>query len=173
MRDIRDLKVTHHFSPIFSDFFFKLFSTDLPFSGEGVRGDVREAGARHRHPAPYGDQGVAITSKGPHSPKGGGWVWQAQIAQPLAGPSSAGGRPRVVGDALLGILEVCLNQFGPQAERKCALIDRNRDLYLCSVTNKAQMYKLATMVRALRVRKVFLNQQAKKKSHTSKDFFAM
>lgn len=68
---------------------------------------------------------------------------------------------------------MCLNQFGPQAERKCALIDRNRDLYLCSVTNKAQMYKLATMVRALRVRKVFLNQQAKKKSHTSKDFFAM
>lgn len=48
------------------------------------------------------------------------------------------------------IMEVCLNQFGPQAERKCALIDRNRDLYLCSVSNKAQMYKLATMVASVK-----------------------
>ena len=47
------------------------------------------------------------------------------------------------------IMEICLNQFGPQLERKCALIDRNRDLYLCSVAGKSQMYKLATMVRAL------------------------
>jgi intraflagellar transport protein 80 len=48
------------------------------------------------------------------------------------------------------IMEICLNQFGPQLERKCALIDRNRDLYLCSVAGKSQMYKLATMVAAVK-----------------------
>lgn len=50
----------------------------------------------------------------------------------------------------LEIVEICLNQFGPQTERKCALIDRNRDLYLCSVANKPQMYKLATMVASVK-----------------------
>lgn len=48
------------------------------------------------------------------------------------------------------IFEISLNQFGPSVERKCALIDRNRDLYLCSVSNKAQMYKLATMVASVK-----------------------
>mmetsp|Transcript_35722 Transcript_35722/g.63833 ORF Transcript_35722/g.63833 Transcript_35722/m.63833 type:complete len:770 (-) Transcript_35722:267-2576(-) len=48
------------------------------------------------------------------------------------------------------IMEICLNQFGPQSERKAAIIDRNRDLYLCSVSQKSQMYKLATMVASVK-----------------------
>eukprot|EP01012_Entosiphon_sulcatum_P005298 TRINITY_DN1232_c0_g1_i1.p2 TRINITY_DN1232_c0_g1~~TRINITY_DN1232_c0_g1_i1.p2 ORF type:complete len:816 (-),score=154.57 TRINITY_DN1232_c0_g1_i1:3038-5239(-) len=48
------------------------------------------------------------------------------------------------------IVEVALNQFGPQAERKVAFIDRNRDLYIGSAAQKSPLHKLATMVASVK-----------------------
>eukprot|EP00994_Dinema_validum_P002678 NODE_159_length_2317_cov_91.151675_g113_i0.p1 GENE.NODE_159_length_2317_cov_91.151675_g113_i0~~NODE_159_length_2317_cov_91.151675_g113_i0.p1 ORF type:complete len:752 (-),score=174.38 NODE_159_length_2317_cov_91.151675_g113_i0:3-2258(-) len=58
--------------------------------------------------------------------------------------------PGIVINHNMEIVEICLNQFGPQSERKCAIIDRNRDLYLTSVAAKSQPYKLATMVASVK-----------------------
>jgi len=48
------------------------------------------------------------------------------------------------------IAEIALNQYGDPRERKVAFVDRNRDLYICTLQAKARPHKLATMVSSTR-----------------------
>jgi intraflagellar transport protein 80 len=47
------------------------------------------------------------------------------------------------------IVEVALNQTGPSLDRKLVFIDRNRDLYICTLRGH-EKYKLATMVDSIK-----------------------
>lgn len=57
-----------------------------------------------------------------------------------------------LGDPLthtMEVIELELSHFGSYADRKCAFIDRNGDLYITSVT-KRECFKLATMVESIK-----------------------